>query len=285
MYQGASDVTVPGCGKRLVDAGFDWALDQARGLGVRLALTTHRPSTPAVSHPGGKSMNSRSLARRPVITLAGAVAALVTVIVLAMSGAGASRAATHGARTALVPVPTARAVAFHDQMRALWEAHGSWTHMVIISFVGNLPNLKAEEAVLLRNQVDIGNAVKPYYGRAAGNKLTRLLREHIRGAVGVLVAAKSGDKTKLTSAERAWFANGRRIADFLHAADPRFLSRTAARRMMKVHLNQVIEQAVDELKGDYRADARAFAPYIRHLLDMADMISGGIIRQFPGRFL
>jgi hypothetical protein len=156
--------------------------------------------------------------------------------------------------------------------------------MVIVNFVGNLPNLAASEQVLLQNQVDIGNAVKPYYGKAAGNKLTKLLKAHILGAVDVLVAAKSGDSTKLAKAEADWFANGRQIADFLHAADPAFLSRSAARKMMNVHLNQVIQQAVDELKGNYAADARAFAPYIRHILDMADMISGGIIRQFPGRF-
>jgi hypothetical protein len=156
--------------------------------------------------------------------------------------------------------------------------------MVIVSFVGNLPNLSAEERVLLHNQVDIGSAVKPYYGRAAGKKLTKLLKEHILGAVAVLKAAKSGSASALAQAERAWFANGRQIADFLHAANPRFLSRKAARRMMKIHLEQVIEQGVDELKGRYLADARAYAPYIRHILDMADMISGGIIRQFPARF-
>jgi hypothetical protein len=156
--------------------------------------------------------------------------------------------------------------------------------MVIVSFVGNLPNLAAEEQVLLQNQVDIGNAVKPYYGAAAGNKLTKLLKAHILGAVNVLVAAKSGDKTTLARAVADWFVNGRQVADFLHAADPRFLSRTAARRMMNIHLNQVIQQGVDELKGNYAADARAFAPYIHHILDMADMISGGIIRQFPSHF-
>jgi hypothetical protein len=231
-------------------------------------------------------MNGSSLAgRRPTLVVAGLIAVASTAVVLAVSGAGESNAATHRAHAASVPLRTAKAVAFHDRMRALWEAHGSWTHMVITSFVGNLPNLQAEEAVLLQNQVDIGNAVKPYYGRAAGNKLTKLLKEHILGAVNVLVAAKSGDATKLSQAEAAWSANGRQIADFLHAANPRFLSRAAAREMMKVHLNQVIEQAVDELKGDYAADARAFAPYIRHILDMADMISGGIIRQFPRRFI
>ncbi len=218
--------------------------------------------------------------RRIPLLLATGLAIATTSFVLAVSGTRAS----HAAQAARVG-STHKALAFHDAMRALWEAHGAWTHMVIVSFVGNLPNLQAEERVLLHNQVDIGNVVKPYYGRAAGNKLTKLLKEHILGAVNVLVAAKSGDKSKLSQAEAAWFANGRQVGDFLHAADPRFLSRADARQMMKVHLNQVIEQAVDELKGNYAADARAFAPYIRHLLDMADMISGGIIRQFPRRFM
>ena len=100
----------------------------------------------------------------------------------------------------------------------------------------------------------------------------------------MLGAAKSGDASKLAQAEKAWYANGRQIADYLHAADPKFLSRAASRQMMKEHLDQVIGQAVDELKGNYAADAKAFGPYIRHILDMADMISSGIIRQFPRRF-
>jgi hypothetical protein len=231
-------------------------------------------------------MDSNSFAhRRVTVVFAGLIATASMIIVLAVSGTGESHAAgTHG-HGAMLPLQTPKAVAFHDHMRALWEAHGAWTHMVITSFVGNLPNLAAEEGVLLHNQVEIGNAVKPYYGAAAGNKLTKLLKAHILGAVQVLQAAKSGDNSKLTQAEAAWFANGRQIADYLHAADPKFLSRQAARRMMKVHLEQVIEQAVDELNGNYAADAHAFAPYIRHILEMADMISGGIIRQFPGRFV
>jgi hypothetical protein len=211
--------------------------------------------------------------RRVALTVIGAIAVAGTIAALVASDARASQTAS-----------TPRAVAFHDEMRALWEAHGSGTRMVIVSFVGNLPNLQAQEQALLRNQVDIGNAVKPYYGRKAGNQVTQLLKEHILGAVTVLVAAKSGDRSQLAQAEAAWSANGRQIADFLHAANPRFLSRTAARRMMRIHLQQVIEQAVDELGGNYAASANAFEPYIRHILDMADMISGGIIRQFPGRF-
>src|SRR5438067_8993233 len=100
--------------------------------------------------------------RRVTLALAGAIAIASMVIVLAVSGAGESHAAGEHAHATSVPAHSARAIAFHDRMRALWEAHGSWTHMVITSFVGNQPNLKAEEQVLLQNQVDIGNAVKPY---------------------------------------------------------------------------------------------------------------------------
>jgi hypothetical protein len=215
------------------------------------------------------------------MTVMGAIALVGMIAVLVVSDAGASQTASaRTSRSALTP----KALAFHDEMRALWEAHGAGTRAVIVSFVGNLPNLQAQEQTLLQNQVDIGNAVKPYYGRSAANKLTKLLKEHILGAVTVLVAAKSGDKSQLAQAQAAWSANGRQIADFLHAANPRFLSRTDARKMMQVHLQQVIGQAVDELSGNYVASANAFEPYIRHILDMADMISGGIIRQFPGRF-
>jgi hypothetical protein len=228
-------------------------------------------------------MSTNSFAgRRSTLSIAGLIALASTVGVLAVTGMSESHAA--GDRMTAVPTRTAKAIAFHDHMRALWEAHGSWTHMVIVSFVGNLPSLTAEERVLLHNQVQIGNAVKPYYGTAAANKLTALLKKHILGAVKVLEAAKSGSQSELARAEAAWFKNGRQIADFLHHADPKFLSLASARNMMKVHLNQVIQQAVDELQGKYLADARAFTPYIHHILDMADMISSGIIQQFPAKF-
>jgi hypothetical protein len=232
-------------------------------------------------------MNSTPLRpRRVALPLARLIAVAAAASVLTFSATSASRAAGVRAHEHIASAPalTAKATRFHDRMRALWEEHGSWTRMVIVSFVGNLPNLAAAEQVLLNNQVKIGEAVKPYYGRAAGNQLTKLLKAHILGAVDVLVAAKSGDPNRLSTSEAAWYANGREIADFLHAANPRFLSRAAARQMMKVHLDQVIEQAVDELTGDYAGSARAFGPYIRHILRMADMISGGIIQQFPARF-
>jgi len=64
---------------------------------------------------------------------------------------------------------------FHDGMRKLWEDHVTWTRLVIVDVAFGTPDTQATLGRLLQNQADIGNAIKPYYGDAAGNQLTALL--------------------------------------------------------------------------------------------------------------
>ena len=219
-------------------------------------------------------------ARHRHLTVAALIAVAATILVLSLSGAQASPAEpAHGMATT-----TPRQATFHDAMRKLWEDHITWTRLAIISFAHDLPDLQATEDRLLRNQADIGNAVKPYYGKAAGNQLTALLEQHILGAVALLQAAKAGDQALITQRSAEWYANGNEIADFLHGANPHNWSRKAIRRMMKTHLDQTLDEAVNRLNGRYAADVRDYDGIHRHILEMADMLSTGIIRQFPRRF-
>lgn len=179
---------------------------------------------------------------------------------------------------------TVKQLAFHDGMRKLWEDHITWTRLAIVSYISNLPDLQATEARLLENQADIGNAIKPFYGKAAGTKLTGLLREHILGAVDLMAAAKSGDQGKVAVASAAWNTNGRQIADFLHTANPSNWARGEMRSMMQMHLDQTLAEAVDRLKGQHTAEVHEYDTVHRHILEMADMLSDGIMKQFPARF-
>src|ERR1051325_2104324 len=78
-------------------------------------------------------------------------------------------------------------------MHKLWEDHVTWTRNVILNIVDDLPGTDQAVARLMRNQDDIGNAIKPVYGEAAGTELTRLLKEHISVAAALLKAAKTGN--------------------------------------------------------------------------------------------
>ncbi|HKF15103.1 MAG TPA: hypothetical protein VKB13_07755 [Gaiellaceae bacterium] len=178
---------------------------------------------------------------------------------------------------------TAKELKLRNDMRRLWEDHVTWTRLAVISLTTSSPDTKATVGRLLRNQVHIGNAVKPYYGRAAGVELTRLLREHITIAAALVAAAKDGDQAALASSRRRWEANADEIARFLSRANPRWKP-APTRAMMRDHLRLTAREVVARLQHKWTADIAAYDPIHRQALHMADMLSTGIVAQFPRRF-
>jgi hypothetical protein len=218
---------------------------------------------------------------RSVLPLAGAIAAVSAAIALAFSGGHAAQGHLHAAKRV---APSSKQGALHDGMRKLWEDHITWTRLAIVSFAAGLPDFDATAGRLLENQEDIGDAIKPFYGRRAGNRLTALLKEHIAGAVDLLKAAKAGDNAKFGEAKEAWYRNGDQIARFLSDANPKYWRFHKLSRLMRGHLDQTLEEAAARLKGDFAADIRAYDEIHRHILMMADTLSSGIVKQFPRRF-
>jgi len=180
--------------------------------------------------------------------------------------------------------PSTQQAAFQDAMRKLWEDHITWTRVFIISAAAGLPDRDAATQRLLQNQTDIGNAIKPYYGAAAGDQLTALLRDHILIAADVVAAAKANDQAKLADANKRWLANADQIADFLSKANPKDWPAGEMRSMMHDHLKLTTDEAVARLHGDWAADVRAYDEVHRQILHMADMLSAGIVNQFPKQF-
>lgn len=173
---------------------------------------------------------------------------------------------------------------FHDAMRKLWEDHITYTRLVIIGVFEDLPDLDPTVQRLLQNQVDIGDAIKPFYGEAAGEQLTALLTDHILIAAEILQAAKAGDTAALEDASERWYANADDIAEFLNAANPKQWPLEEMKAMMREHLDLTLEEAVAYLNGDYEASIAAYDQVHLQVLEMADMLSAGIIKQFPNKF-
>jgi hypothetical protein len=174
-------------------------------------------------------------------------------------------------------------VNLNNAMRQLWEDHITYTRNFIISSLGGLEDTGKVAERLLRNQDDIGNAIQPIYGDAAGQKLAALLREHILIAADIVKAAKSGDSDGVAKGQKRWYANADDIAAFLSGANPNW-SKAALTDMLYKHLEFTTTEVVSRLKKDWAADIDAYDKGHEHMLMFADALTSGIVKQFPKKF-
>jgi hypothetical protein len=225
-------------------------------------------------------------AARPIPLLLTALVALFSALgALAVSNGSAAHAHGKEHRHASTPAAlTQKQVALRSNMRRLWEDHITWTRLSIISLTTGSPDTEATVGRLLQNQTDIGNAVKPLYGNAAGNELTRQLRRHILIAADVIAAAKAGDAARLAELQARWARNGDEIAAVLHGVNPRHWKLAVLKAELRMHLKLTTEEVVARLQGNWTADVAAYDRIHRHALHLSDLLSDGLVKQFPKRF-
>jgi hypothetical protein len=208
----------------------------------------------------------------------------------------------------IAPMTTAQAkarmdgLAFHAAMRKLWQDYLTWTRFVIVGVYEDLPDLVtwtrfviagAFDDVpdldptirrLLQNREDIGDAIKPFYGEAAGDQLSTLFRDHILIAAQIFQAAKSEDTAAQNAAIELWYANADCIALFLNAANPDHWPLKELKTRMREHLDLTFNEAVAYFGGNYNVSIAAYDAVHLQALEIADMLSEGIIGQFPNEF-
>jgi hypothetical protein len=211
--------------------------------------------------------------------VAGTLTASLALAVAVTATPAVDAHSDHGAR--------ANQAEFHDAMRKLWEDHVVWTRQFIVSAAtgsGNLPDIGPTTDRLLANQTHIGNALKPFYGDAAGDQVIALLRDHILTAAELVAAAKAGDADAVNEASEAWYQNADDIASALNGLNPKNWPLDEMKAHMRGHLDLTLEEAVARLQGRYADDIAAYDKVHVQILGMADMLSDGIIAQFPDRF-
>lgn len=173
---------------------------------------------------------------------------------------------------------------FKQTMRKLWEDHIQLTRVYLVSAIAGLPDTESAAARLLKNQEDIGNAIKPFYGDEAGDQLTVLLKDHITIAVDLVNAAKAGDNAKLEDAQTRWTDNANQMGTFLSTANPDNWTEGDLQAMLKIHLDLTTEEATARINGDYAGDIAAYDKIHDEMMKMADALADGIIKQFPDKF-
>lgn len=182
-------------------------------------------------------------------------------------------------RDGIPPGLTKKDIEFQIAMRRLWEDHITWTRLYIISAAEGLKDKDLTAQRLIKNQEDIGNAIKPFYGDAAGNRLTALLKEHILGAVKVIDAAKAKDDAKKAAAIEEWRKNGDEIAMLLSLANPEFWPAEEMKAEMRKHLDVTLEEAAARLEKRYADDIAQYDLVKDHIYHFADILSEGMTKK------
>jgi hypothetical protein len=200
---------------------------------------------------------------------------------LALAGCASTGTMTTTSGGEVVASPDATTL--KEGMRKLWTDHVVYTRNYIISAVANDPSASAVASRLMRNQEDIGNAIVPYYGSAAGAKLTSLLKDHINIAVDLVTAAKASDNAKVADADRRWHANAADIATFLSGANPNWPRQTLL-DMLNEHLRLTGDEATLRIQKRWSEDVTNFDRIFDQSQHMADALADGIVKQFPTRF-
>ncbi|MFD5851042.1 glycosyltransferase [Cytobacillus pseudoceanisediminis] len=189
-----------------------------------------------------------------------------------------------GNAAAQKPCITQSEVKFGNEFRRLWVDHVLWTSNYITSATtAGAEDQKQVLARLLKNQEDIGNSIKPYYGDAAGNKLTELLKEHIVIAGDIVEAAKSGQGAKVNQLNKIWHRNADEIAAFLSGANPN-LQNEDVKKLLYTHLELVTDDLTASLVKDWDARIVSIDDGLSHIIMMADAISDAVVKQFPDKF-
>jgi hypothetical protein len=208
---------------------------------------------------------------------------VVTYLVVPLIGFAQSQAPSAPERTPFAtqhrPPPGNTSV--HDVVLKVWEEHVTWMRHYMISAVANLPDKQFVAERLMRNQEDIGRTLHPYYGVAAGDKFTTLLKEHIRVAIDLVDAAKTEDDARQKAAFSRWNTNAGDLAAFLHELNPNYWPVEELRSLIGEHLQLVSDVIGFRVHGHWTDDIAAHDKVHRQILILTDTFSAGITSQFP----
>jgi len=216
------------------------------------------------------------------ILVAFVAVAIASISYAQSAGEEMSKMSTQGKMGSMMHF-TKPAVDLRMAMRKLWEDHITYTRNYIISALADLEDTGKVAERLLKNQDDIGDAIKPIYGNDAGNKLAALLRDHILIAADIVKAAKSGDNNGVTAGQKKWHENADEIAAFLSGANSNWPKQVLVDMLYK-HLDYTTTEVVSRLKKDWAADIEAYDKGHEHMLMFSDALTDGIVKQFPEKF-
>jgi hypothetical protein len=169
-------------------------------------------------------------------------------------------------------------------LRDLWVGHIFWVRHVVSNIATNdqLERNAAEKEVVA-NTKQIASTMAPFYGKAASEKLYRLLDGNIGAVQEYSEATVAGDKQQQDAALAHLASNADDIADFLSQLNP-YLQKDIVRGLIVTHGAHHVLQINQYKTKDYAPLGATWPMMRQHIYVIADTLTTALVKQFPNRF-
>ena len=179
---------------------------------------------------------------------------------------------------------TPKSVELKLALRDLWVGHIFWVRNVVLTTKsGDTAAEKVADQQVVQNAKAIANAIVPYYGKEAGDKLFTLLAGHYGAVKDCLKATFAGNKEALNTGMQKMNKNADEIAAFLSSANPNWPKATIL-AALAAHAGYHMAQIEAVNAKDFPAEAKTWEAMKNQVYTIADTLADGIVKQFPDKF-
>jgi hypothetical protein len=168
--------------------------------------------------------------------------------------------------------------------RDLWLGHIFWVREVVRGLAEkNQQAADLAEKQAVANAKQIAASIEPFYGKAANDRLFKLLAGHYTAIKTHATATVAGDAAAAKQALGDLTANANEIAKFLSGANPN-LPEATLKSVLAAHGGHHVQQNQQLAARDLAAEARTWEAMKTHVYAIADTLAGAIAKQFPDKF-
>lgn len=171
----------------------------------------------------------------------------------------------------------------NNDIRMFCSQHCIWTRMLIISIIDNLSDLNAVSMRLLRIAKDIAGLYRNYYGSASAINIERTITNHLSITSNFIKAIKDNDTNTMNEENNRWFANADELANLLSGINP-FYSFEEMQTMFHNQLELLKQQVNMRMEGNHTDELSVYDNVEKQALIVADMLTNGMVNQFPDAF-
>ena len=135
----------------------------------------------------------------------------------------------------------------------------------------------------MQNPRDFEAALRTFYGNDNASALSDLMLDQLNIATDLVNAMINADAEAQADAERRWNENADEIASFLHSINS-YWSEADLRTIFRSNLDLLKQLVSDMMARNFEASNDTFTNLERQAMELADVMTQGIVRQFPQFF-